>query len=118
VAVLGQGDEVFQEGGARFGVRQKRVVAQRFCRQLHIATRAVLKVQADEVDDAVFGLLDFRAQILAAKIARDLNHAFGRFGFNSRQLRSRNDAVLHAILQGFFEEGAGIVEADGHKYSS
>jgi hypothetical protein len=26
--------------------------------------------------------------------------------------------VLHAILQGFFEEGAGIVEADGHKYSS
>ncbi|MEY4584979.1 MAG: hypothetical protein RJB10_1476, partial [Pseudomonadota bacterium] len=27
-------------------------------------------------------------------------------------------AVLHAVLQGFFEEGAGIVEADGHKYSS
>ena len=40
-----------------------------------------------------------RAQKLAAKIARDLHHAFGRFRRYGIDFLLVNDAVLHAMEQ-------------------
>jgi hypothetical protein len=47
-------------------------------RPAQVAAAAVLQRQAHQVDQARTGLLQLRAQIFAAEVARDLHHALGR----------------------------------------
>ena len=88
------------------------MLAQRLRRSLKVAAAAVLQVQADEVDQAVFCFFQLGAQKLAAKVARNLHHALGRIGADGGQLVSVNDAVLQAVGQCFLKEGALVKQRD------
>ena len=112
VAGLRHDDQPLEHVGAALGARQETVVAQRFGGAAQVTLTAVFEVQAHEVDDAVAGALELGAQELAAEIGGDLHHAFGRAAADVVKLGLVDQAVLHAVLQGFFEERPGVVQRD------
>ena len=70
-------------------------------------------MQADQVDQARARLFKLGAQELAAKVAGNLHHAFGRLLAHGLDSVVRDDAVLHTIGQGFFKERPGVKQGDG-----
>ena len=108
VAVLRHGYQGLEHVRSSLGTRQKGVVAQQFSRYAQITLAAVLQVQAHQVDHAVAGFFQLRAQKLGAKVARNLNHAFRRLGVNGLQLGRGDDAVLYAVGQRLLEERASV----------
>ena len=94
------------------------MVAQCLGRQPQVAATAVLQVEADKVDQAGAGLLQLRAQELAAKVARNLHHALGRLGTQDLQPLRRQQAVRHAMGQRLLKEGASVKQGDGGHQSA
>ena len=84
------------------------MVAQQFGSVLQIAAAGQLQMQADQVDHALFGFFQLRAQVFGAEVARNLHHAFGRFGAHGGQLVGIQKPVLYAVGQRFGKERAGV----------
>ena len=110
---FGQRQHGFEHVRAALGARQKRMVAQGFSGLAQVAAAGAFEVKADQIHDAVFGLLDIRAQKFIAEITRNLHHALGRFGADRLQLLAVDEAVLQAELQRFFKKWPCIVKRNG-----
>ena len=80
-----------------------------FCQ---VTAAGVFQMEADQIDDAVFGALQLGAQKLGAKVTCNLHHAFGRAGLDFIQFLRVNDAVLHAIYQRFLKKRACVKQGN------
>ena len=80
VAVLRHAQQRLEHVRTGFGAREQRMVAQQFSSTPQVAAAGELQVQADQVDHALFGFFQLWSQVFGAEVARNLHHAFGRFG--------------------------------------
>ena len=108
VAVLRHAQQRLEHVRTRFGAREQGMVAQQLSRHAQVTAAGELQVQADQVDHALFGFFQLRAQVFGAEVARNLHHAFGGFGAHGGQLVGVQQPVLHAVGQRFGKEGAGV----------